>query len=133
MRPPQNTKRVASRSLPPFCCLLLKYWLGTGGGEGAADFSENGLNLRSDTRHDCTSGDGDETGHQSILDQILSASVFHQSEFPDKLHYFSLPATFLIELQQLPNDSTIVWVWLRLAQLPSQPSKSTEVSGAQMG
>jgi hypothetical protein len=60
--------------------------LGAGGGQSAADFSENGLDLGGDTWHDYTGGDSDKTGHQSILDQILSASVFHQSEFPDELH-----------------------------------------------
>ena len=82
---------------PPHLChwnCVCFFWLklGTSGGKGAADFPENDADLAGNARHDCTSGDSDKTGHQNILDQILSA-IFINLSFQMSFMSFS-PCNF---------------------------------------
>lgn len=45
------------------------------GGHDAGDFAEDFADAASHTRHDCTGGYGDKSGHEGVLDQILTRGV----------------------------------------------------------
>jgi hypothetical protein len=49
--------------------------------------TENDVDAAGDSRHDGACGDRDKAGHQSVLDQILTAAVFPNSELYDVLDY----------------------------------------------
>jgi len=59
----------------------------------ARNLAENGADAGGDTRHDRAGGDGHKTCHQCIFDEVLSACVLPDSEFPNQIvnpcHCFS--------------------------------------------
>jgi len=74
--------------------------LGTSGGKGAADLREDDADLRGNARHDRASGNGDEAGHQCVLNEVLSARLFLHSEVPDEIgnffHFMISPLTLCV-------------------------------------
>jgi hypothetical protein len=60
---------------------------GSGRDHYRIDLTENDVNAAGDSRHDGACGDRDKAGHQSVLDQILTAAVFPNSELYDVLDY----------------------------------------------
>src|SRR5580658_8005567 len=62
-------------------------------GHGAGDLAEDRADAGSNTRHDSARGNRHETGHQSILNEVLASSVLPNSQLPNQIsnpcHLFS--------------------------------------------
>ena len=86
--------------------------LGAGGSESAADFRKDNADFGSNTRHDGTGRNGNESCHQRIFNEILTARVFPHFQIPDLanylVHVFSL-TTLRSETNIKPHSLFYQW------------------------
>src|SRR5258708_1308801 len=61
-------------------------WLGSFSGcQHAADLAEDGADAGGDTRHDSAGGDGHETCHQSVFDEVLTACILPNFQLQNEI------------------------------------------------
>jgi hypothetical protein len=101
--PPQNAKGEEP-SLPALETRVLVSSLATLSGSSrhdATDLREDRADRRRNARHNRTGSNGHETSHQSVLDEVLTACIFHHFQLQQKVLHSPMGSPLPISAAEL--------------------------------
>src|SRR5580692_5622966 len=106
-------------------------------GHGAGDLAEDRADAGRNTRHDSARGNRHETGHQSVLNEVLASSVLPNSQLPNQicdpchLNLLSLRRISSVAMSKLSSEpGTVKSVEALRTNLNSTSANSLKMSGS---